>query len=115
MSDVISFRLYKYYTREEKVRRELKIWYEEGYSLRYIITESLLKLGYSEPESEAYALKEMKEILGYVSQLLKHSQNGGYSTATKQNSGEVYRDFSEAFITSMKKMAKTGLHLVVEN
>ena len=43
MSDVISFWLDKDNPREEKARQALKAWYEEGYSLRHIMTEALLR------------------------------------------------------------------------
>ena len=49
MSDVISFRLDKDNPREEKARQVLKYWYEEGYSLRHIMTEALLRLDEPQP------------------------------------------------------------------
>jgi len=49
MSDVISFRLDNDNPREQKARQALKDWYEKGYNLRHITTETLLKL--EEPQA----------------------------------------------------------------
>ena len=54
MSDVIRFRLDKDNLREEKARRVLKAWYEQGYSLRYIMTEASLML---------YKISQIKQII----------------------------------------------------
>jgi hypothetical protein len=46
MSEVISFRLNKSNLREAQALEILKAWCSRGYSLRYVITEALLKLNY---------------------------------------------------------------------
>jgi uncharacterized membrane protein YccC len=77
MSDVISFRLDKENPREEKARQVLKYWYEEGYSLRYIMTEALLRL--DEPhvdQTEEATLGEVSEKLNRISQMLEQIGNG---------------------------------------
>jgi len=77
MSDVISFRLDKENPGEEKARKVLKYWYEEGYSLRYIMTEALLRL--DEPhvdQTEEATLGEVSEKLNRISQMLEQIGNG---------------------------------------
>ena len=77
MSDIISFRLDKENPGEEKARKVLKYWYEEGYSLRYIMLEALLRL--DEPhvdQTEEATLGEVSEKLNRISQMLEQIGNG---------------------------------------
>jgi len=80
MSDIISFWLAKDNLREEKARRVLKAWYEEGYSVRYVITEALLKLHDPDPEFiEDNPIPELNAVLNQVNKLLEQIGNRGYS------------------------------------
>ena len=107
MSDVISFRLDKDNPREEKARQVLKSWYEEGYSLRYIMTEALLKLG----DSESYfygecLIRDLTEKFSRLSQQLEQCGQEGDSKVKTVNSGSSNTELSDSFIQSIKKIAR---------
>jgi len=57
--------------REEKARQVLKSWYEEGYRLRYIMTEALLRFDKPQIDPiEDAVFEEINEKLNRISQLL---------------------------------------------
>ena len=110
MSDVISFRLDKDNPREEKARQVLKAWYEEGYSLRYFMTEALLKLyeQHLAPVEEAM-LEEVNENLNRISQLLERIGNS-QSLGVAELVGEpAQAELTAGFIGMIRRGAKSGL------
>ncbi|MCJ7529862.1 MAG: hypothetical protein MUO64_02365 [Anaerolineales bacterium] len=112
MSDVISYRLDKDNPREEKARRVLKAWYEEDYSLRYILTEASLMLDEPQPDqSDSNVLTEVNEKLDHINHLPECVGNAQPNSNTKQNEGSSQTNLPDAFISSISKVAKPGQKL----
>ncbi len=113
MSEVISFRLDKDNPREARARSVLKTWYSEGHSVRYILTEALLKLGKPEPEQAgSKTLEELNETLTQIRHLLKQMKDGRYMPTEKSNGeqGQV-AELTGDFVASIKQAVKPGLKL----
>ena len=103
MSEVISFRLDAANPREAQAREVLRSWYAQGYSVRHILTEALLRLDEESEQETALALAELNEMLDRVGQLLEQMQNGHYTavaSATTEQSQEV---LSDAFVASVQE------------
>lgn len=112
MSDVISLRLDKDNPREEKARQVLKAWYEDGYSLRYILTEALLRL--EEPQTalvEEAVLEEVNEKLSRISQLLERIGNGQTPGVVELEGEPSHSELTAGFIGVIRQAAKPGLRL----
>jgi len=112
MSDVISFRLDKDNPREEKARQVLKAWFENGYSLRYIMTEALLRLDLSQRDQvDSVDLNEVNGKLDHINQLLEWMGNTQPNSVTKNNTDAFQDKLPDTFLTSIKQSAKPGLKL----
>jgi len=86
MSEVISFRLDKDNPREKRALEILKTWCGDGYSVRYILTEALVRLD----DSKA-ALEDQNETLNQVSQLLRKLEDGASPPIVPQEVGSIFR------------------------
>ena len=111
MSEVISFRLDAANPREAQAREVLRSWYAQGYSVRHILTEALLRLDEESEQASALALAELNEMLGRVSQLLEQMQNGQYTAIVAEAEEQSQEVLSDAFVASVKSAAKPGLKI----
>jgi hypothetical protein len=109
MSDVISFRLDKDNPREEKARRVLKAWYEKGYSLRYIMTEALLRLDESHATTaEDTTLGEVNEGLNWISRMLERIGNDK-SSEIEYEEKPAESELTVGFLGMIRQAAKPCL------
>jgi hypothetical protein len=108
--DVSCSRLDKDNPREEKARQVLKSWYEEGYRLRYIMTEALLKL--DEPQSaviEETVLEKVNGKLSRISQLLEQIGNGQSSEIENFEGESTRSELTAGFFGMIRQAAKPRL------
>jgi hypothetical protein len=112
VSEVISFRLSKDNPREAQALDMLRAWSIEGYSVRQIITEALLKLTDINAEITADTLSELKMTLEQVSQLLEQLGNRNSTQTSKQGTRQDNSELTDSFINSVKKSAKVGVKLI---
>jgi hypothetical protein len=112
MSEVISFRLNKDNLREAQALEILEAWCSKGYSLRYVITEALLKLNDPGPESmEDNNIPDLNAVLNQVNKLLEQIGNGGYPVFPRQDENTLHSSLAESFVLSIKKAAKPGIKI----
>lgn len=112
MSEVISFRLNKDNLREAQALEILEARCSKGYSLRYVITEALLKLNDPGPESiQDNPIPELSTVLSQVNKLLEQIGNGEPPFFPKQGENTLHSSLAESFVLSIKKAAKPGLRL----
>ena len=109
MSNVISFWLNEDNPREAKAIQVLNTRIERGFSVRYVITEALLRLGDIEVKPETTKVEGLNETLLHISQLLEQLGGEKLSPNTNRNSGTEQLRVSEVFITSVKNAARPGL------
>jgi hypothetical protein len=109
MSQVISFRLDPDNPREGKALEALREWQEQGYRVRHILAEALLRLVEGEQRSEVeLQMAEVLATLNAIQANLEQLQQRGVVELGKreQNTRE---HVSEAFIRSVKCAAKPGV------
>ena len=113
MSEVISFRLDSGNPREARAREVLQAWYAQGYSVRHILTEALLRLEESQQEDRetAMALDEVNRAMHQVIQMLERMQNGRYAPSANQDDEQSKVTLTETFVASVKNAARPGLKL----
>lgn len=113
MSEVISFRLDRGNPREARAREVLKRWYGEGYSVRYVLTEALLKLDEDTDQAgqaQATLLAELMAALERANHLLAQLQTGQVVPAGN-GGGELHAELTETFVASVRKGARPGLKM----
>lgn len=111
MSEVISFRLNKDNLREGQALDILETWCNEGYSIRHVITEALLKLNGDGYEEAATTLDELQTTLNQVVHLLEQLGNDESTKVKEQESRSGKTGLTYDFIASIKKYANTGVKL----
>ena len=113
MSEVISFRLDEDNPREARAREVLRAWYAQGYSVRHILTEALLRLEESQKEAgeSAFALDEVNQTLNQVIQMLERMQNGRYVAAAARDDDQPKAALTDTFVASVRSAARPGLKL----
>jgi hypothetical protein len=99
MSKVYSFRLDDNNPREAQARVVINTREEEGYSLRYIVTEALLGLNYSNNKTSALDLS--KKLDQIIEMLQQNKKPFGTIMTT--------HELTEVFKASIKRRVKTGL------
>lgn len=110
MSKVISFRLDADNSRETRAIDVLHAWTAIGYSLRYILTEALLKLEHPKSiPSESVPLDELTKALDHINKVLEQLGGSGLSPINLSSDEAVEPGLTSAFITSVKEIAKPGL------
>ena len=110
MSEVISFRLNKNNPRETQALMILEAWCSKGYSVRYVITEALLKL--NDPNKELIAsdvLQGLNATLEHISNQLKQIGNGENLLKIGQADKAEPSGLTDKFLSSIKKAAKPGI------
>jgi hypothetical protein len=99
MSKVYSFRLNSDNPREAQAREVIESWVNDGYSLRYVVTEALLNnLEYKIKLEDIYSLVEK----------LKNMISGGEITRSIVIDKE-FNGLSPTFTTSVKNSVRPGL------
>jgi hypothetical protein len=111
MSEVISFRLNKDNLREAKALLILKEWRTKGYSLRQIITEALIKFDEAGKGLDINAIENLKEALSQANHLLSQIENSDPFTSSEIRDFVGNSALSKSFLASVKKSAKTGMHI----
>jgi hypothetical protein len=111
MSEVISFRLNQDNPREAQALEVLRTLCSDGYSIRQIITDALLKLYASKSKPMTIVLDELNETLSQVNLLLDQIGNGGHSKFTKRDNNQTCSGLTDTFIASVRKTARSGLKL----
>jgi hypothetical protein len=109
MSKVISFRLNKDNQREASAILVLQEWIAQGYSIRQIITEALLKLDEVHREPSTTQLLELNEMLNQINQVLEQLGHGKptHLRISGRLSGDAGLD--DSFIASIKQTVKQGV------
>jgi hypothetical protein len=110
MSEVISFRLDANNRREADALQILARCQEQGYSVRQVLTEALLK--FDQAGIEQVVQLQMDEILTRLNQVrdqLDHIQASGIQRT--HESEEEQAVLSNAFVLSVKSAAKPGITL----
>ena len=98
MSKVFSFRLDENNPREAQAEEVIKAWVSQGYSLRHVITEALLRL--DSKDKGQYDLSLILEGLREVINVQKHIPETDSINIQQLPSG---------FIEAMRKTVKSGL------
>jgi len=90
----------------------LKAWYEEGYSLRYIMTEALLRLDESHSTTaEETTLGEVNERLNWISRMLERIGNDKSSEIENAERKPSRTVLTAGFPGMIKQAAKSVLKL----
>ena len=100
MSKVYSFRLDADNPREANAMEVINTWVSRGYSLRYILTEALIKSGNVQDNS-----KRLVEYLDRISELVQEFDKDRGSNDRREEKTKL----PVAFIDAMKKSAKQGI------
>jgi len=100
MSKVFSFRLSEDNPREAQAMEVIDTWISQGYSLRYILTEALVKSGNIQDNSQ-----RLSEYIDRLSELVQEIDNGRGSNDRR----EAVTQLPVAFIDAMKKSLNQGI------
>lgn len=110
MSRVISFRLDRNNPREAQALSVLSGMQEQGYSVRYTLTEALIRLDADE-ESAGLPVDEMNDLVAQMAQLLGQMQSGESVTNVEQKHQASGTELSDAFLASVNRASKPGIWL----
>ena len=112
MSEVISFRLDKKNHREAIAWQVLQEWLTKGYSIRFIMTESLMRLNDSNRvNSIENVLLDLNLKITELNQYLENLENSYEFLPVNDRQKSVKYTLKDKFITSVKKEVKLGLSL----
>ena len=100
MSKVYSFRLDADNPREAQAMEVIDTWVSQGYSLRYILTETLIKNGNVQENS-----KQLVETIDRLSELVQAFDKGVGNNDRRDDKTKL----SMAFTDAMKKSIKQGI------
>lgn len=100
MSKVYSFRLDADNPREAQAMEVIDTWVSQGYSLRYILTEALIKNGNVQENS-----KQLVETIDRLSELVQAFDKGVGNNDRRDDKTKL----SMAFTDAMKKSIKQGI------
>jgi hypothetical protein len=102
MSKVYSFRLNEDNPREAQAIEVINAWVSHGYSLRQILTESLLNYKETNKITNGW-----DHLYGQLSALIEKLESGGLEEPQEKNKTIL----SPFFLDAMKKSAKKGLKI----
>lgn len=111
MSEVISFRLDNGNPREKEALEILSIRCAEGFSVRYVITEALLKSNCADSEQTDKVLDELRSTLDQVGQLLVRIWDKDSDQLIKHDKEYEGAGLSDYFVDSIRKTAKIGVKI----
>ena len=109
MSQVISLRLDRENPREGRALLVLAAWQAEGYGVRQIITEALLKLETPDANQTNIKLDELNYALNNIGQFLERLDKLEPQTISDRENCSDNLDLTDHFIVSIKKAAKPGM------
>jgi hypothetical protein len=104
MSEVYSFRLSNQRPRETKAIGVINDRINQGYSLRYILTEALLLLGNSKVDDNN--IDDVGDVIEKLSKLVERMEGHTEVNQTNQISGS---NLSSSFVSSIKLAVKPGI------
>jgi hypothetical protein len=111
MSEVISFRVNHNNPRETQALRILENWCAQGYSVRQVVIEALLRLDHSDLSSEVcqnnQELSTLSEQINQVLEILKVVKADPREEQQLNSESEI---LSDSFLASMKLFAKPGIN-----
>jgi hypothetical protein len=108
MSRMIGFRLDPANPREARALDVLEAWQEQGYSLRHVLTEALLRLDEDEASNTVSVLQE---TLAQLTQLLEELRDRPYTIPAAPVDSLSHAALTDAFIGSVRQAARSGLKL----
>ncbi len=108
MSRVIGFRLDPDNPREARALDVLEAWQEQGFSLRYVLTEALLRL---DEDDASNTESELQEALAQLSRLLEVLRDRSYTVPAAPVDNPSQPALTDAFIGSVRQAARSGLTL----
>jgi hypothetical protein len=112
MSEIISFRLSNDNPREAHALELLNSKHNQGYSIRFIITEALLMLENQGMGSEyQFLMIELRNILREVNNLQTEIENERCSPIKHPSKVSGAFDLSDNLITGIKSVVKPGLKI----
>jgi len=106
MSEVYSFRLSERNPREAQAREVIDAWVKQGYSLRYILTEGLLRLGDRDNHADRTQMSDISKTVERLTCLVDRLEG---KLEIIQPSHQTKSELSESFLSSIKMGAKPGL------
>jgi hypothetical protein len=108
MSEVISFRLDDKNPREAQAREVLNAWVEMGYSVRSVLTESLLRLDREEMEIQSNRMDNIAETVDRLSSLIEKLEG---RLEPNQTEPPTKPALNPSFVSSIKMAAKPSLRI----
>lgn len=99
MSKVYSFRLSDENPREAQAREVIDALVSQGYSLRHILTDALIRYG-----DKGNPTSGWDKVYDQLSEIVRELENGGVKNQSKHNRSAL----SPGFVEAMKKSAKDG-------
>lgn len=110
MSEVISFRLNENNPREARALHILRMWNNNGYSVRYTIIEALLRLNENTDDmKESLSIEGLSQTLIQVNQLLLKIDIDKTLRFTDQEMRRNPPPLTENFKNAVVSAAKSGL------
>ena len=112
MSEVISFRLDRHNPREQRAMDVLNAWQTKGYSLRFIITEALIKLDEDRcPALDTTAGFDYHEVVAKVTEMIKCIAKDPLTPIDDRGKGTSQTALTETFLASVMKATRPGLQI----
>ncbi|MFC2055690.1 hypothetical protein ACFLV7_15545 [Chloroflexota bacterium] len=111
MSEVISFRLNKDNPRKDQALMILKTWCAEGFIVRHVMTDALLRLNDAGSKQTDITLDKLKLTLDQVNQFLEQFDNRNPIQMRTQDGNPSNLRLPDSVITSVKKSVKLGMKL----
>lgn len=123
MSKVVSFRLDEDTPEEQQALAILEEWQEKGYSTREIMTWALMSLAGIEPVDEAdqnegekrETVTELREVLSQAQEFLEALRDMKAIPEEVQVKSKPKPVLSQSFMAAVKKAARPGLSLNIED
>lgn len=109
MSKVFSFRLNISNPREEQAIMLLEDFQKRGYSIRYIITQALIRFEDFNFVDDNISFEELSKLLGQFKQLEEQLCACCKHQMVTQDDSKDISPITKPFIDSIKKSAKVGI------
>jgi len=110
MSEVISFRLDPNNPREAQALQVLERMITQGYSVRFIMSEALVKFGANKIDSERVENDpDIRATLREITKILDHIQTGDSALKSSSSMSSKPENLGDSFIHSIKLSSKPGI------
>jgi N-glycosylase/DNA lyase len=100
MSKVYSFRLSDDNPREVQAKEVIEAWMEEGYSIRYLVTDALVSFSQKKSGREDWS-----SLMEYLENIIQKMETREY----KQDINQENSNLPSSFVSAVKKSAKSGI------